>query len=215
MSAAKIYKYYDCVFIMGMKMFKSREEALKSSKGIMGMITKEPPFSQDSRINRLGRRFVMVSTEYFVIGLMHDIMEFAGEEAAAVILYRGGFNSGRMIFERYHSLVNDRDMALEMCAASAWYFGWGIATIYHEEVNGEIIGHARIYDSFEAEEYMKMEDFFPERKCHFIRGVVAGIMSEYTGRIYEAEETKCKAAGYDYCEFVIRPKKDERSIPSI
>lgn len=195
-------------------MFKTREEALKSSRGIMGMITRDPAFSEDSRIERLGRRFVMVSTEYFVTGLMHDITEFAGEEAAAIILYRGGFNSGRVIFQRYLSLVNDREMALEMCAASAWYFGWGIATVYHEEVDGEEIGYARIYDSFEAEEYGD-EDTLGEKRCHFIRGVLAGIMSEYAGRIYEAEETKCKAAGYDYCEFVIRPREEVESIPSV
>ena len=193
-------------FNNGGNMFKSKDEALEESRGIMKMITREPSFSDGSKIMRLQRRFVMVSTEYFPLGLMRDLIEFAGEEAAVIILYQGGFNSGKAIFDRYYGIVKDRDKALHMCASSAWYFGWGIATIYTENKNGEIIGHARIYDSFEAEEYIRMNKSSPGKKCHFFRGVLAGIMSEYAGKEYMGEEIKCMADGDEYCEFVIKPK---------
>lgn len=190
-------------------MFKSKEEALQISKRIMRMITKDPPFSENAKIMRLHRRYVLVCTEYFVLGLMHDIIEFAGEDAAAVILYRGGFNGGRELFKRYYSFAKDKDMALDMCISSAWYFGWGIASYYAEQKDGKLIGHARIYDSFEAEEYLttNIKNIKPGKKCNFFRGMVAGIMTGYAGKLYDAEEVKCKADGDEYCEFIIKPKK--------
>jgi len=194
---------------------ETRENALAKSRKIMATITSEPAFSEDARISRLHHRFVLVSTEYFTIGLMKDIIEFAGPDAAAVIMYRGGYNSGKIIFERFESLVNDKDMAMEMSAASAWYFGWGIASIYTERINDEIIGHARIYDSFEAEEYLNLKDLMHGKKCHFFRGVVAGIMTAYANKPYIATEQKCLADGDEYREFLIMPMKNRREITEI
>lgn len=193
-------------------MFETREKALERSKKIMATITREPAFSEDAIISRLHRRFVLVSTEYFTVGLMQDIIEFAGVDAAAIIMYRGGYNSGKIIFERYESLVSDKALAMEMSAASAWYFGWGIASIYTENVKGELIGHARIYESFEAEEYLNREELARGKRCHFFRGVVAGIMSAYANKPYIATEQKCLADGDEYCEFLIKPMKNRREI---
>ncbi len=192
--------------------FLSHEEAREKSKQLMSFITNEPAFSESGVIKRLGKRFLLVSTEYFTAGLMHDIIEFAGEEAAAAILSRGGYQTGREIFHRYYSLTKDRDKALELCTASAWYFGWGVVTFYLEEKDGEIIGHARIYDSFEVDSYKNIEDFKGGKVCHFFRGVIAGITAEYVGKPYHGEEIKCRAEGAPYCEFVSYPVEEEESI---
>ena len=40
---------------------------------------------------------------------------------------------------------------------------------------------------------------------HHIAGLLAGFMSEMTGKDVKCEETKCIASGGPYCEFVISP----------
>ena len=192
--------------------FDDLETAIAKSKALMSRATAEKPFSENGVIKRLGRRFLMVSTEYFTAGLMKDIIEFAGEEAAAAILYRGGYQSGRTIFRRYYSIVKDKDIALNLCTSSAWYFGWGVATIYMEKKDDEIIGHARVYNSFEVDAYENMENFKGGKVCHFFRGVIAGITAEYVGKPYNGEEIMCKAEGKPYCEFVTKPVKEEQLI---
>ncbi len=196
----------------GWEDFEDEQNALAKAKKIMETLTDEPPFSDRGVIKRLKHRFVVMSTEYFTAGLMKDIVEFAGEEAAAAILYRGGYHSGKAIFRRYKELTGNDNMAIDLCTASAWYFGWGIVTIKVEKREHELIGHARIYKSFEAASYKNTQEFKNEKKCHFLRGVITGIMAEYAGKPYKGEEIMCTGEGAPYCEFVLMPLDIEEPI---
>ncbi len=60
-----------------------------------------------------------------------------------------------------------------------------------------------LYDSFEAESYIKNEGKSDKPVCHFMRGVLAGIVEEAEESKYEGKELKCMAQGYNYCEFLI------------
>lgn len=47
-----------------------------------------------------------------------------------------------------------------------------------------------------------------KKVCHITRGFVAGSLSEAMESDVDCIEVKCKAEGSEYCELVIRPKKD-------
>lgn len=82
--------------------------------------------------------------------------------------------------------------------------GWGRGEIVKEgklEKGETIVG--RIYNSFEAQFYGKSK----KPVCAFLMGSLAGGASAIWGEEVVVEETKCKAMGYEYCEFEAKLKR--------
>ena len=92
-------------------------------------------------------------------------------------------------------------------AAVATAFGWG------DLVVKEIVPHKklriRVSDSYEAPGYIELYGPATTGKCYMLCGVTAAFMDLVYGGDYPdgcftftAQETRCRAKGYLYCEFL-------------
>lgn len=117
----------------------------------------------------------------------------------AAIFYSAGKNAGihtaKRLKQKYNLEKTDLILAF---AQSMRATGWGIIEplkVDFRESSATII----IRDCFEAVTWRQGT----YKVCHLTRGTLAGFMGEAFNRPVEAEETKCKATGDDYCEFKI------------
>ena len=156
--------------------------------------------NNEGRIIRLDRRWVMFDTSYLPFGALKELDELLGP-VSHTILYRTGERCGRAIYDTYANLGFDRDTCLKFIAAAAWYFGWGLIDFEIKEDHGK----ARVYNSFEAESNIINNGINSENSCNLIKGAIAGVWSRYIKESWSITETKCKARGDEYCEFVVKP----------
>ncbi len=182
--------------------FMEKDEIESRAREIMKKITEERPCGKESKIMRLGRRYVMISIDYFPYDIMKDLEELFGPVGDS-ILYRGGEKVGKRLVKDYTKIapIDNLDI-FDVMSAIGWYFGWGVGCI--KEDNGKYV--VRVYDSFEAESYIRNQGISNKPVCHFLRGVLVGVIEEITKDICKGTELKCKAKGDDYCEFLIERK---------
>ena len=93
--------------------------------------------------------------------------------------------------------------------AVASAFGWG-----ELEVRDLVLGESlliRTRDSYEASDYLQRHGQASSGKCFMLRGVTGSFMDLLYGPDYPhgcftftAVETRCRAKGDPYCEFVVR-----------
>ena len=83
--------------------------------------------------------------------------------------------------------------------------GYGIFSVVKADPRKTVI---RVYDSVECSALRDIE----EEGSHFVRGVVAGGISELYGETMVAEETRCIARGDPYCEYSISKLPRNRKI---
>lgn len=176
-----------------------KEEIEKRAKEVMKILGKDKNFSEDFKIELFGNRYVLLSTTYFPYECMKDMEELFGG-VGDFVLYRGGKRVGKKLVKEYNEYVKDKSLSIyDVLSAVGWYFGWALGEYIKEGKNFRMI----LYDSFEAESYLKNEGKSDKPVCHFMRGVLTGIVEEAEGEKYEGKELKCMAQGYNYCEFLI------------
>ncbi len=176
-----------------------KEEIEKRAKEVMKILGKDKNFSEDFKIELFGNRYVLLSTTYFPYECMKDMEELFGG-VGDFVLYRGGKRVGKKLVKEYNEYVKDKLLSIyDVLSAVGWYFGWALGEYIKEGENFRMI----LYDSFEAESYLKNEGESDKPVCHFMRGVLTGIVEEAEGEKYEGKELKCMAQGYNYCEFLI------------
>ena len=158
--------------------------------------------SENLQIELYGNRYVLLSTRYFPYELKKDMEELFGG-VGDFVLYRGGKRIGKRLVREYANSVNDDISMYDVLAAVGWYFGWAIGDSFKKGDNYRTI----LYDSFEADSYIENEGKGDKPVCHFMRGVLTGIVEEIEKSKYEGKEVKCKAQGYEYCEFLIERKE--------
>ncbi len=177
-----------------------KKDIEERAKKIMKMLGKDKNFSEDFKIELFEKRYVLLSTTYFPYECMKDVEELFGS-VGDFVLYRGGKRVGKRLVRDYKKYVVDKSLSIyDVLSAVGWYFGWTLGEAIREGENFRMI----LYDSFEAESYLKNEGKGDKPVCHFMRGVLTGIVEESEGGKYEGEETKCMAQGYDHCEFIIK-----------
>ena len=157
----------------------------------------------EGRITLLKRRYVMLSTDYFPFDLTKDLEEIFGV-AGDTLLFKGGKSVGTDIYERYHDLAEKYNVDIrDLISAVGYYFGWGTGKVV-ERKDGVYKIH--MYDSFEADSFIKRNGGAKKPVCHFLRGVINGLIESIEKREYKSKETKCAAMGDEYCEFIFEPK---------
>jgi len=134
--------------------------------------------------------------------LTSDLTAILGSEAYHAIIYRIGYEMGKGFAENYVDIA--RRVGIEepmdviryvmsgMLAAS----GWGRSSL---EI-GENSLRIKIEENLEAEASPKSN----EPSCYFTKGVITGALTRILRSPVEVRETRCKAAGDEYCEFIAR-----------
>lgn len=159
--------------------------------------------SENLKIEFYGKRYVLLSTRYFPYELKKDMEELFGG-VGDFVLYRGGKRIGKRLVREYANSIKDKDLSMyDVLSAVGWYFGWATGEAFKDGENYRMV----LYDSFEADSYIENEGKGDKPVCHFMRGVLTGIVEEAEGAKYEGEEVKCRAQGYEYCEFLIEKKE--------
>ncbi len=173
-------------------------------KEVLRKITDKENPCGGGRIMLMGRRYVLLSTEYFTYDLTKDLEELFNAAGDAV-LYKGGEKIGRDLYEYYAPIAEEKGIdVFDIISAVGWYYGWATGEVVEK---GENSGKYRmiLYNSFEAESFLQREGKTDHAVCHFLKGVLKGIVEAHTGHRYTSSETKCTAKGDPYCEFVYKP----------
>ncbi len=182
---------------------KDRESIEKKAIEIMEKLADTNPCGS-GEITLLNRRYVLLSTDYFPFEITKDLEEIFGAAGDAV-LYKGGEKVGRDLYMHYIDVAREYGIDIwDIISAVGWYFGWGIGDVIERGHDGGkyVI---RVYSSFEADSFIKRGAKVSKPVCHFMRGVLNGIVESVEVKKYNAEETKCRAKGDEFCEFVFNP----------
>lgn len=106
-------------------------------------------------------------------------------------------------------MMEKNEDQLEGFIAVAIAFGWGDLKIERVVPTEELV--VRAYDSYEASGYLSRYGLSSSGKCYMLRGVCAAFMDLLYGPDYPegcftftAIETKCRARGDRYCEFIAK-----------
>ncbi len=179
----------------------SMEEKIKE---VLGKITSHENPCGGGVIKLMDRRYVLLSTDYFSYDLTKDLEELFNAAGDAV-LYKGGEKIGRDLYEYYAPMAKEQGLdVFDIISAVGWYYGWATGEVVER---GERDGVYRmiLYDSFEAESFLRREGVGTRPVCHFLKGVLKGLVEAHTGMKYTSSEVKCAAKGDEYCEFVYKP----------
>lgn len=141
-------------------------------------------------------------------GMIKEIRKQLGS-AAKTLLYLMGHNIGTNYYEKGGRIIVGKDLEklIKLAIESSKQVGLGIIEI--EEIKPEKLeATIKIYQSSEC------ELFKGSNKCesHFIRGIIAGWISQLFKSKTEVIEEKCIAKGDPYCQFKIKfiSKEKER-----
>ncbi len=134
--------------------------------------------------------------------LTSDLIAILGSQAYYAIIYRIGYGMGKGFAENYIDIARRagieepmdviRYVMSGMLAAS----GWGRSSL---EL-GEGTLRIEIEENLEAEASPKSS----EPSCYFTKGVITGALTRILRSPVEVRETRCKATGDEFCEFIVR-----------
>jgi predicted hydrocarbon binding protein len=96
------------------------------------------------------------------------------------------------------------DRGLDLVENFFTSFGWGLL----KNVDVDIKKKRAIVIVNNSPVALKLEGKAKEPVDHFLRGILAGIFSDYFKTEVECVETKCTALNNNHCEFVIKEKKE-------
>jgi len=139
-------------------------------------------------------------------GMIKEIRRQLGS-AAETLLYLMGYNIGVNYYEKGGKIIAGRDLdkLIRLTIESIKQIGLGIIEI--EEINSEKLeATVKIHQSSECELFKKSKK--PE--SHFIRGIMAGWISQLFKSKVEVTEVKCIAKGDPYCQFKIKFISEEK-----
>ena len=124
-------------------------------------------------------------------------------ESASIFLYYLGFSGGsylaKMISEK--TSLNGRKGLIEILKLIQ-ALGLGKIELVKYDIFPKIDIKIRVYDSIECSAFEKSS----KPVSQFVRGYLAGLLAEQTGKEVEVIEEKCIAVGDKYCEFHITEK---------
>ncbi len=133
--------------------------------------------------------------------LVKSIRQKLGEGYEA-ILYHIGFDLGRHYFKSHVDMAGgDFSKIPEIGEKLFRFVGFGILKFVRIDPLTKYC-HARVWDSFECRLYEKAS----RPRSQFVRGMLAGWVSELFQTSVEAIETRCIAMGDPYCEFIIKKR---------
>jgi len=150
-----------------------------------------------------GKRAIMMQA-YGMGTVLSRVSEiFGGGPAARVLLYEMGEAVGSFIYKELVSLLGANVFRNQMDQIIGLYrsLGWGIITLdkIDHEMKTAVI---RARENFECIHQLERSG---TSRNHFLRGHLAGWLSELFGKKVEVTETHCITSGDRYCEFVAKP----------
>jgi len=129
-----------------------------------------------------------------------DVFKLALEEifspsAASVILESSANRCGRQSCRRINAKIKDKEIVLAYLSRLKESMNWGKILFQNVDFqNGT--GNIKVSNSFEC-----LISKCTKPSCHFLRGFLAGFLSELFGRDISADEVKCSGKGDNCCEF--------------
>ncbi len=106
-------------------------------------------------------------------------------------------------------MIEKMEDQLDGFTAVAMAFGWGTLEVKELIPCEKLVIQVR--DSYEAQGYIEQYGLSTTSKCYMLRGVTGAFMGLLYGEDYPdgcfdflAEETRCRARGDAYCEFIAR-----------
>lgn len=129
--------------------------------------------------------------------------------AASVILFTAAVRCGTQCFKRVIKGVKKRQDALYYFSKLKQEENWG--KISFSEVNfAKGTGKIIVTDSFETIA-IKSHTTKKNRQpcCHFLRGFLAGFLSELFQKTIRVTEKKCVGKGDGHCEFTFKPSEEK------
>jgi predicted hydrocarbon binding protein len=117
-----------------------------------------------------------------------------------VILFELGKAAGKKDGRDLDELMGRENVVANLPQISKLYsaLGWGRSSMKSQEPDPSHFV-IRITDCFESNRELKSE----RPTCSFVRGHMAGFVSEIFRREFVAREVACESKGDDFCEFVI------------
>lgn len=130
-------------------------------------------------------------------GLLETFKEKVGPEGTKIFLWHAGFSCGKRASRSYASLkvkgIKDLITLIKLFSTA---LGWGVIGEVSIKDNKIIMQVLRNWECELLEEVKGP-------RSHFIRGIFAGIFTEFLGRDVKVRESKCIGMGEPYCEFII------------
>ena len=131
--------------------------------------------------------------------------------AANVLLYYLGFEAGISFAKSFDDIakrlgINDKLQFLKDVGVDLFKcLGYGVIKIIRLERNPPYV-MVRVYNNFECE--LCIDECTSKEPCsHFVRGMIAGALTELMGVQMLAKEIACIAKGDPYCEFEVIPER--------
>jgi len=124
-----------------------------------------------------------------------SLEEIFSPSAASVILYTSASKCGREACMKTMKRAKTRREALLYLSMSKRWENWGelsFEAIDLEKGTGRVI----VVNSFETVKHRSSQPC-----CHFLRGFLAGFLSELFSKEISVDEEKCAGKGDKYCEF--------------
>ena len=124
----------------------------------------------------------------------------------AARLYWIGVRCGRESYRVFSRLGLSKEELLKIRENLYRAAGWGVMKFLDFDLE-KATGRAKLLYSYEVD---ALKDYLPKQKrCHFIRGHLAGFLTELLGREVSVKEEQCVGEGADFCQFAIAPRKVE------
>ena len=131
------------------------------------------------------------------------------DSAASTILFTAAVRCGTQCFKRAVKEGRKRQEAIHYLSKLKREENWGEFSFSHVDFT-KAKGKVVVTDSFEtvplATKGHKTKRGQP--CCHFLRGFLAGFLSELFQKPTVVTEEKCAGRGDEHCEFAFRPDED-------
>ncbi len=181
---------------------------LRSVEGVMEVRVVEPGASgvildlyHFPVVGETGERYVLTE-DTGMRGTVEELRRMMGTTVAAGFLYYLGIARSKHVYRHFTSLGASTPLEhlnLLMIYAQLWgrYRGFVEEYRYQGSRDDRIV--VRLEDNWECMTAKRLG--LPGPASYLERGIVAGLLSEATGRRVKVEETRCIAKGDPYCEF--------------
>jgi predicted hydrocarbon binding protein len=157
---------------------------------------------EEGQIKVAGETAIMIHGPALI--KLTDIMIKTMGKKGIINIYLASKEGGESLAKAYKRKFNLSGAKLaDLLKDLAVMGGWGKMEFIKLDFNKKIL-ICRVKDS----PFAQLSSLRGKKVCHIIRGLLAGGCGIGFNENVDGIETRCKAEGSDYCEFIIQPKKD-------
>jgi predicted hydrocarbon binding protein len=159
------------------------------------------PTDEGWLLDAYGNRMIAFQVETFQ-AFVNRLMEVAGKQVGTVLLYAMGWGTGRFLAKNHMPKSSSEEDLRSAFDSTLRSRGWGccLKAVKHTSeptytftIAGTPLSHNRKSD---------------KPTCHMIRGVVAGWLEEFSGKMHlDCKEVECVSMGAEACKFELQLSK--------